>query len=461
LDALKTDLSSAGFFARLLQVDLAYHSELMGVIGEEYQALLDTAFNPSTGSTEVVMYSSVTGTRMTNKLTDTAYWRTNMVSPVRFNEALTMMLSHPNAPNFLIEIGPSGALSGPILQIRKDLPGQGSDVSYFPAWSRGAGAGKTIFDLAGHLFVAGGTVNLAHVNQCDTQAVANKPRTIIDLPNYHWNHSIKYWHENASSKDWRFKKFVNHDLLGSKVLGTSWKTPTWRKLLNLADVPWLKDHKMGPDVLMPGSGFIAMALESLYQKTKALDSTGNYSHAAANDLCYRFRDTRFDKALVLEEGKESEILLTLNQQPGAKIWHEFRISSINGDNEIEHCSGLVRLQDSIGELAIDNRISPLRYPTSGQMWYRAQREAGYGFGPSFQKLLSVESRSGQRHGRSLVSLSEPKSKWDPQSYYPIHPASLDGCFQTVTPSLWAGERSSLNAVLVPSIIDDLGEHSPF
>ncbi|KAI0198971.1 polyketide synthase [Astrocystis sublimbata] len=456
LEALRADISGAGFFARLLQVDLAYHSKLMGVIGEEYQALLDNAFNPFTGSTEVVMYSSVHGTKMTDKITDTAYWRANMVSPVRFDEALTTMLSDTNAPNFLIEIGPSGALSGPISQIRKALPGQGSDVSYFPTWSRGAGAGKSIFDLAGHLFVAGGSVNLAHVNEYDTQAVlANRPRTIIDLPNYHWNHSIKYWHENASSKDWRFKRFVNHDLLGSKILGTSWKTPTWRKLLNLADIPWLKDHKMGPDVLMPGSGYITMALEALYQKTKALDTTGTYVDATANDLCYRFRDTRFDKALVLEDGKESEILLTLTQQPGPKVWHEFRISSINGDNEIEHCSGLVRLQDPIGESAIDDKVSPLRYPTSGQMWYRAQTEAGYGFGPSFQKLLSVESRSGRRHGRSLVSLSEPESKWDPQSYYPIHPAALDGCFQTVTPSLWAGERSSINAVLVPSIIDDL------
>ncbi|KAI0188556.1 putative polyketide synthase [Astrocystis sublimbata] len=446
LEALRADISGAGFFARLLQVDLAYHSKLMGVIGEEYQALLDNAFNPFTGSTEVVMYSSVHGTKMTDKITDTAYWRANMVSPVRFDEALTTMLSDTNAPNFLIEIGPSGALSGPISQIRKALPGQGSDVSYFPTWSRGAGAGKSIFDLAGHLFVAGGSVNLAHVNEYDTQAVlANRPRTIIDLPNYHWNHSIKYWHENASSKDWRFKRFVNHDLLGSKILGTSWKTPTWRKLLNLADIPWLKDHKMGPDVLMPGSGYITMALEALYQKTKALDTTGTYVDATANDLCYRFRDTRFDKALVLEDGKESEILLTLTQQPGPKI---------------EHCSGLVRLQDPIGESAIDDKVSPLRYPTSGQMWYRAQTEAGYGFGPSFQKLLSVESRSGRRHGRSLVSLSEPESKWDPQSYYPIHPAALDGCFQTVTPSLWAGERSSINAVLVPSIIDDLARNTP-
>ena len=37
----------------------------------------------------------------------------------------------------------------------------------------------------------------------------------------------------------------------------------------------------------------------------------------------------------------------------------------------------------------------------------------------------------------------------------MHPACIDGCFQTVTPSLWAGHRSAISAVLVPATIDDL------
>lgn len=37
----------------------------------------------------------------------------------------------------------------------------------------------------------------------------------------------------------------------------------------------------------------------------------------------------------------------------------------------------------------------------------------------------------------------------------MHPACIDACFQTVTPSLWAGNRSAIDAVLVPAIIDDL------
>ena len=99
-------------------------------------------------------------------------------------------------------------------------------------------------------------------------------------------------------------------------------------------------------------------------------------------------------------------------------------------------------------------LTPLRHPTPGKLWYKAMHDAGYNFGPLFQKQLDVESVSGERHSRSLVSLTEPPSEY-PQSSYPMHPACIDGCFQTSSPSLWNGNRSSVNAVLVPAIIDDI------
>lgn len=459
LEALRDDIQAAGHFARLLQVDLAYHSRFMDSIGEEYEQLLSASnFATLGGSADVSMFSSVTGSKKTGTA-DALYWKTNMVSPVRFDEAVTAMLSEDDAPNFLIELGPSGALAGPVAQIKKSLPNQGADVAYCAAWSRGVDAGKSLFDAAGRLFVAGGPVDLAKVNEY-SEGDSTLPSTIIDLPNYVWDHSIKYWHENEASKDWRFKKHITHDLLGSKVLGTSWRAPSWRKHLSLANVPWLRDHKMGPDVLMPGSGFIAMALEALYQKKQAVDPDPDGAVKSANDLSYRFRNVRFDKALVLEEEKEAVLLLSLARQVGTADWHEFRISSLVGSDNtvVEHCSGLVRDQHPVEKTLAEEgprAHSPLEHPVSAQLWYKSQAEVGYGFGPAFQRVLQVESTSGQRNCRSSVSLTEPKSKWSPQSYYPIHPASLDGCFQTVTPSLWAGERSSMNAVLVPSIIDDL------
>lgn len=81
-------------------------------------------------------------------------------------------------------------------------------------------------------------------------------------------------------------------------------------------------------------------------------------------------------------------------------------------------------------------------------------DAGYSFGPVFQKHLEVESLSNTRKSRSIVSLSEPAEDYQ-QSPYPMHPVCIDGCLQTVGPSLWKGNRSSVDAVLIPAIIDSI------
>ena len=450
LEALGEDIKAAGHFARLLQVDLAYHSELMGVIGEEYYKLLDTddKFRPLDRSSNVAMFSSVTASKK-DTLADALYWKTNMVSPVRFAEALKELVTQVS-PDILIEVGPSGALAGPVSQVLKSLP-SGGDSLYYASWSRGATAGKSLFDVGGRLFITGAPIDMSRVNEYGTRTT----RTIVDLPNYSWNHSIKYWHENAASKDWRFRQFIHHDLLGSKIPGTSWQAPTWRKHLNLADVPWLRDHKMGPDILVPGAGLATLALEAMYQKHSALNPDENVS--SANDLCYRFRNVKFERAVVVEENKPTTIMLTLSKLPGSKDWHEFYIRTTAADVVYEHCNGLIRVQDPLGDdealKAAD--LTPLRHPQSAKLWYKAQREVGMGFGPTFQLIKSVETVSGSRTCRTIVGLESPPSKWDPQSYYPLHPAVLDNCLQTATFANAAGERSLVKGVMIPALVDDL------
>ncbi|CAI7649211.1 unnamed protein product [Penicillium glandicola] len=452
LNALSEDIKAEGHFARALQVDLAYHSELMGPIGEDYFTLLqdDVQFQPLQGdnTNKVQMFSSVTGS-LKETTTDILYWKTNMVSPVRFSEALTELVN-TDAPTMIIEIGPSGALAGPTSQVLKALPNSG-DIQYCAAWARGANSGKALFDVAGHLFAIGAPIDFAQVNEYDATDV----RTLVDLPNYSWNHSIKYWHENAASHDWRYKQFITHDLLGAKIPGTAWESPTWRKHLKLADVPWLRDHKMGPDVLIPGAGLATMALEAMYQKYCVLNPEN--AVASPNELAYRFRNVKFERAVVVEENNSTTILLTLMNVPGSKDWHEFRIRTTVASVIYEHCSGLIRIQDPIGddEALNEKQLAPLKNPQSAQLWYKAQQEVGMGFGPSFQTIKSIESVSGSRTCRTIVSLEPPASKWDPQSYYPFHPAILDGCLQTATPANAAGERSLVKDTMIPALVDDM------
>ena len=242
LEKIKIRVQESHGFARMLLVDLAYHSPFMTGIAEHYEdLLLKNCESPLPSKGLITMFSSVTGHRL-NQGCDAAYWKSNMVSAVRFDQAVQELLSEREAVDFLIEIGPSGALAGPIGQIKTALSGQGSQVEYFAASKRAPDAVNALFDISGRIFIAGGSVKFAEVNR--DRASLESPAVIVDLPNYRWNHSTKYWRESESSKDWRFKQFPQHDLLGSKVLGTSWHTPSFKKSLRVEDVPWISDHKV-------------------------------------------------------------------------------------------------------------------------------------------------------------------------------------------------------------------------
>jgi acyl transferase domain-containing protein len=450
LESLAEDIKAEGYFARLLQVNLAYHSELMNLIGLEYRDLLDadSKFHASATPSSVSMFSSVTGKKKEDSA-DSDYWKTNMVSPVRFSDALTELIKE-DSPDMIIEIGPSGALAGPVSQVLKPLP-SGANVTYTAAWARGARAGEALFDVCGRLFMAGASIDMSVINQYEKNTV----HTITDLPNYSWNHTIKYWHENAASRDWRFKKFITHDLLGSKIPGISWESSTtWRKHLYLDNVSWLRDHKMGPDVLIPGAGLATMALEAMYQKYCALHPD---EEVEPNDLCYRFRNVKFDRAVVVEENKPTTIMLTLSKVPGSKDWHEWRIQTYADGVTSDHCGGLIRVQEPLGddEAITGADLAPLNHPQSAKLWYKAQREVGMGFGPSFQKVKSFETVSGSRNCRALVDLEPPESKWKPESYYPLHPATLDCLLQSATPANAAGERSLVKDTMIPHLVDDM------
>lgn len=345
LEDVKGRLVKDGHFARLLQVDLAYHSKYMARIGQEYEALLEQNFKPlDRTSGTVKMFSSVHGQKM-SALTDAKYWKANMISAVKFEDACREMLIGRNGADFLIEIGPSGALAGPISQIKESMGAEGSKVQYCAALSRGADSINSLFHVAGKLHISGAPVALSRVNNGEDASLP-LPCVITDLPNYVWNHNNKYWHENQASKDWRFRRFLEHDLLGTKVLATPWHSPSFRKTLLLERLPWLRSHKMRTDVIFPAAGYIAMAMEAIYQTHTIQSSETNRGYSYAGALQYHLRNIKFDKALVLEEGTESKLMLSLNPLAGTKdTWYEFRVSSSNdGTTTTHHCTGLVRTE---------------------------------------------------------------------------------------------------------------------
>ncbi len=104
---------------------------------------------------------------------------------------------------------------------------------------------------------------------------------------------------------------------------------------------------MGHEIVFPGAGYIAMAIEAIYQTSHAI-ATSQGSELNGNHR-YRLRNVVFPKALVLEEnGMEHKLMLTLTPRPGTiHSWHEFKVLSLVEDTWSEHSRGLVRLDPDV------------------------------------------------------------------------------------------------------------------
>ncbi|ROT38157.1 hypothetical protein SODALDRAFT_360496 [Sodiomyces alkalinus F11] len=466
LEKLRDRLQEDGHFARLLLVDLAYHSDYMAEIGEVYEGMLLSSNTPAkkepnaySQASGVRMFSSVTGKPLSSsEAPDAAYWKKNMVSPVQFTQAASeLLLDAQEGADFLVELGPSNALSGPISQIKKAVASTNmaaGDAQYVSALKRGADATLALYNAVGQLFLAGGQADLARVNRVHRY----NARVIVDLPNYAWNHSTSYWHESRASKDWRFKKFINHDLLGSKMLGTPWQAPIFKKVLKVADLPWLRDHKLGSELVFPAAGYVAMAVEAVYQTTLVTKWKGE----APPRYRFRLRDVKLLRAMVLEEGTETRMTLSLTPVKGGstRSWFEYTVCTMQDALPVDpvHSAGLVCIETDYQDdrTAPAGAVAPLELATSARVWYKALADLGYNFGPSFQKHLQVEATMGQRKSRSTVNLEPPPGHPNGQSFYPLHPAVMDACFQSASPPLWKGDLPSTGAtVLVPKIIDSI------
>ncbi|KAK8008137.1 polyketide synthase [Apiospora marii] len=453
LERLRDRLREDGHFARMLQVDMAYHSDYMTDIGDIYEDMLlgDASRSNKSGRSPqpngVRMYSSVTGNIILPDEVNVGYWKRNMVSPVNFAQATSQLLTH-SAADFLIELGPSNALSGPISQIQQSL---GKEGQYAAAMKREADSILSLFEAAGPLFLAGDPrVDMARVNRVDPRSA----RVVIDLPNYAWNHSTRYWHETRASRDWRFKEFIHHDLLGSKISATGWRAPVFKSVLKLANLPWLRDHKLGGDVVFPASGYVAMAVEAMYQTAMITQ----WKKRPPVRYRFRLRDVRLLRALVLTEDKDARVTLALTPLDGAsgRAWYNYEICSVQEGVDVNnvHSTGQVCVETHYQN--ISRKVAPLELATRSRIWYKVLAEMGYNYGPAFQKHLMIESTMGQRKSRSTINLEPPPSQPKGQSPYPMHPAVMDGCFQAATPCLWNGHLpKSEDPALVPKTIESI------
>ena len=257
VDAVKVMFESAKVPARMLKVDVAYHSKAMNEVTPEYRMLIGDIVDGEPLPDPPTIFSSVTGMRIiADELSRGEYWVRNMTSQVKFSEAVSNMcsqssnsltnVSEPHTDGFatidILEIGPHSALQGPIKDILNASP-HGRYMTYNSILTRGVSAITSSFLAVGRLHCMGHKFDLSALN--NPVRHRSNLQVLTDLPEYPFNHAKSYWAESRLSKNFRFRECYRHELLGTPIPDWNPMEARWRHKIRLRETPWIIDHKVG------------------------------------------------------------------------------------------------------------------------------------------------------------------------------------------------------------------------
>ncbi|KAF2183646.1 hypothetical protein K469DRAFT_710445 [Zopfia rhizophila CBS 207.26] len=448
IDRITAMLTEYGVIFRVLNVDVPYHSHHMDVVSTKYRELMHD-IKPGEKPVAPVYFMSTSksdGTPSSSALDTREYWATNLTAPVQFSTAMSTICEASRktlgkkkiaTADFIIEIGPHSTLRSPLKDVFQSF-GRTLTTQYSSVLSRNQPGDTTALECAGKIHCIGYPIDLTTINQLRGQT----PRLLTSLPYYPFNHETKFWLESRVSKQFRFREFPHHELLGTRASDWNELEARWNNRIILSEVPFLRDHKIGGVVLYSAASMLVMAIEAVRQL--------NTSDRKVKG--YQFRDVTFHKAVPLStssQGTETQFLVRPARDNTSKqaFWNEFRLYVYEGEQWGECCRGAISVEweDEEGSLPwrprdFDNSEEVMQRfhretqichnGTDPKTAYEAFRESGMDYGPSFQAIQQLRwdnkdqavATIGLHHWKShlLNAYCEP---------HLIHPTTLDAIFQ--------------------------------
>ena len=475
--SLKKSLDDAGVFVRALKTSgNAYHSHHMAALGEGYEDAAHEALSKIShlisaeelNSSSVVWQSSVMPLKEIERgAVAASYWRKNLESPVLFSDAVQHMVKNEsNALDLLLEIGPHPALAGPLKQIRVALQKDSITMpAYLGTIIRGKDALESMLSLAGNMFLQNASMNFTAVNATDKVYNGEQRRVhgclCIDWPNYSYNYGDIIYHENRINREWRLRKHPRHDLLGGRQPGVARTKPSWRNMLRLKDVPWLDDHKLLPNPIFPGAGYLAMAIEAasqLHQEPEnAPPITGFTLRSVAINSTLQIPENEIGVEIILNMN-----LVPLTTQKESSIWYEFAISSESPESRTWsiNCSGRICVETEKKEVEPNFQPTKQFKAVQSDRWYEKFAEVGLGYGPAFQGLSEIKAFADDNQVTANLALKPTAGMMKAESAYTIHPATLDTSLQLALMAFHGGQVELPKYAHVPIGIAEMTVWTP-
>ena len=470
IETLQKDLSADNVFARPVKTNgKAYHSHHMRPAAAKYEALVRRAklnmILDLPQSVNVKMVSSVTNSILSEEtILDETYWSANLLSPVLFNQAVQTIGTNPEfaSVDMLIEVGPHSALSGPIRQIKAEYNLE--KLQYLPTLIRDVDSASSLLKLAGELFLRGFPLDMERVTSLEEplrsgKISCKKGSLLVDLPSYQWDSNKKFWAEARQSREHRAAKFPRHDILGSLTLGGSLAEPTWRNVLRIRDLPWLKDHSLGGEAVFPAAAYFSMAMEAITQLNEMLPT-------AAAVEGYVLRDISIKNALVTPDDDTGiEVLLTMRpslhgEGEAQNAWWDFNVSSVSDAGyRNDHMAGSISINTRPQRPAA-KKVPHLPQRASGKAWNQALKEVGFDYGPTFQDMEDIHFDGKTYTAACKTQVKTKVETMTGESRHVLHPACVDSCLQLLIVAIYAGRTNAMPCGAVPVQVDEVAIWKP-
>ncbi|MEU5053694.1 type I polyketide synthase [Streptomyces sp. NPDC021096] len=392
LDAILAEFPQA----KRIPVDYASHSTHVEQIEDELaQALAPVA--PRTGN--IPFYSTVTGELTDTAELDAAYWYRNLRHTVEFQGSIENLLALGHT--VFVEASPH-----PVLTVGVQDTADAKDITVVATGSLRRDQGGLAQFLTG--------LGLLHVEgvPVDWEPVfAGAGARRVDLPTYAFQHEW-FWLDPVRG---------GGDVAGAGLTGLA--HPLLSGVLSLPDAdgcvltgslstathPWLRDHAVLGKVLLPGTGFVELALQAgLQLGLRHLD------------------ELTLQAPLVLPEHGDTQIQVSVGGPDEAGRRPVTVYSRRGRDAEwVRHATG--SLSDDTGAAVDRLDVWPPAGATPVDLTdvYASMDARGYAYGPVFQGL-----RAAWRRGDEVFAeVALPGAAESDADRCGLHPALLDAALQ--------------------------------
>ncbi|MGC4951509.1 type I polyketide synthase [Streptomyces sp. DT224] len=400
LDELFAVLEAENVRARRIEVDYASHSAHVEAIEAELAELL-SPITPTACS--IPWYSTVHGRWIDGPEADGAYWYTNLRETVGFAPAVAALAEAGHGR--FIEVS-----AHPLVQhgVRDTLADAGAhDAAVIGTLRRDDGGLDRLLVSAAQYWVSGGDLDWHPL------LAAARPRR-TELPTYAFQHE-SYWPKSVrvdGDPGQLGVGAVGHPLLGAAVALADADGVLLTGRLAVKTHPWLADHAVNGNVILPGTAFVDLAL-------RAGDEAG----------CDLVEELTLQAPLVLPErgGVQLQLSVAAPDPDGRRTLTIHSRAEDAGPDEpwTRHATGV------LGRIEGPAAFAESSWPPAGaealaaETVYELMDAVGVHYGPAFRGVRAVWRRDGEL----FAEVALPEEAADGSDGFGLHPALLDAALQ--------------------------------